>query len=108
MSAAVPRSAGRARGSARSMPPMSWRAARRQFALPRAADGSALTYLCGHSLGLAPLAARARVLEELEDWERLGVCGPRTRRGAPGSAMPSDCSPLLAPLAGAAPPKSWR
>ena len=46
----------------------SWRA---RFALPRDERGAELTYLCGHSLGLAPLAARARVLEELGDWERL-------------------------------------
>jgi kynureninase len=47
--------------------------ARGRFALPLAADGSALTYLCGHSLGLAPLAARRAVDDEIEDWERLGV-----------------------------------
>ena len=74
---------------------------RGQFALPRAADGSAVTYLCGHSLGLAPLAARARVLEELEDWERLGVSGhEHGRRAWIGYA--ERLSPLLAPLAGAA------
>jgi len=48
---------------------------REGFAMPRDADGAELTYLCGHSLGLAPRAARARVLEELEDWEQLGVRG---------------------------------
>jgi kynureninase len=48
---------------------------RAQFALPRAADGTPLIYLCGHSLGLAPLTARTRVMEELADWERLGVLG---------------------------------
>jgi len=48
---------------------------RAQFALPRAADGTPLIYLCGHSLGLAPLAARTQVVEELADWERLGVLG---------------------------------
>jgi kynureninase len=49
-----------------------WRA---HFALPCKERGLELTYLCGHSLGLAPRAARTRVLEELEDWERLGVLG---------------------------------
>ncbi len=34
-----------------------------------------LLYLCGHSLGLAPLAARAMVEAEIADWERLGVLG---------------------------------
>ena len=48
---------------------------RDQFALPRAASGDPLVYLCGHSLGLQPLAARARVLEDLDAWARLGVSG---------------------------------
>jgi kynureninase len=51
------------------------RAFRARFALPRAAHGEPLTYLCGHSLGLMPLAAREAVLEELEDWANLGVEG---------------------------------
>ena len=29
---------------------------RKQFELPRASNGQPLTYLCGHSLGLAPRA----------------------------------------------------
>ena len=57
-------------------------ALRARFALPRAATGEQLVYLCGHSLGLAPLAARARVLEEIEDWERLGVHGHEHGRRA--------------------------
>jgi kynureninase len=72
------------------------------FALPRAADGAELIYLCGHSLGLAPLAARARVLEEIEDWERLGVGGHEQARRAWIGYAERLC-PLLAPLAGAAP-----
>ncbi len=32
-----------------------------------------LAYLCGHSLGLMPRAARAAVIAELDDWARLGV-----------------------------------
>jgi kynureninase len=51
------------------------RAFRARFALPHDAHGEPLTYLCGHSLGLMPLAARERVLEELEDWANLGVEG---------------------------------
>ncbi|MEP7313207.1 MAG: kynureninase, partial [Pseudomonadota bacterium] len=50
-------------------------ALRAQFALPRDAAGRELVYLCGHSLGLAPLAARQFVNEELADWENLGVEG---------------------------------
>jgi kynureninase len=53
---------------------------RARFALPRNAAGDELAYLCGHSLGLAPRAARARVLEELDDWERLGVLGHEDAR----------------------------
>ena len=77
----------------------SWRA---QFALPRDASGEELSYLCGHSLGLAPLAARARVLEELEDWERLGVYGHEHARRA-WIAYAERLSPQLALLAGALP-----
>jgi kynureninase len=56
-----------------------WRA---RFALPRDEHGSELIYLCGHSLGLAPVDARTRVLAELEDWERLGVLGHEHARQA--------------------------
>lgn len=75
----------------------SWRS---RFALPRNQRGQELTYLCGHSLGLAPIGARARVLEELEDWERLGVLGhERAKRNWIGYA--ERLSPGLASLTGA-------
>ena len=48
---------------------------RAHFALPRARPRCALTYLCGHSLGLQPLAARALVEQELDDWAQLAVEG---------------------------------
>jgi len=48
---------------------------RARFALPVNAQGAPLTYLCGHSLGLLPLAARALIDEELDDWAHLGVEG---------------------------------
>jgi kynureninase len=32
-------------------------------------------FLCGHSLGLMPLAARQVITEELDDWSRLAVLG---------------------------------
>ena len=48
---------------------------RERFALPRGARGEPVVYLCGHSLGLMPLAARGLVMEELDDWARLGVLG---------------------------------
>jgi len=52
---------------------------RRQFELPvSASNGQPLTYLCGHSLGLAPRAALDYVSEELADWAALGVGGHHT------------------------------
>jgi kynureninase len=51
------------------------RSYRDQFLLPRRADGTPQTYLCGHSLGLQPAGARALVEQELDDWARLGVEG---------------------------------
>ncbi len=48
---------------------------RERFFLPRGADGSEWIYLCGHSLGLQPKAAREYIEQELEDWARLGVEG---------------------------------
>lgn len=42
---------------------------------PTHADGRESLYLCGNSLGLQPRAARQAVLEELDDWARLGVEG---------------------------------
>lgn len=48
---------------------------RERFALPRGTRHEPLVYLCGHSLGLMPLAAREIVLEELDDWARLAVRG---------------------------------
>jgi len=47
---------------------------RERFALPRG------LYLCGHSLGAAPREARDRVLEEIDDWERLAVTGHHAGR----------------------------
>jgi kynureninase len=48
---------------------------RERFALPRGVRGETLVYLCGHSLGLMPVAARAIVMEELDDWAQLAVLG---------------------------------
>jgi kynureninase len=45
---------------------------RDQFLIPRHADGQQ-SYLVGNSLGLAPRAVRQAVLDELDDWARLGV-----------------------------------
>ncbi len=48
---------------------------RERFALPVDARGRQLLYLCGHSLGLMPLAARTYVEQELSQWAHFGVLG---------------------------------
>jgi kynureninase len=48
---------------------------RQRFALPYDERGTPTLFLCGHSLGLMPLAARRLVTEELDDWARLAVLG---------------------------------
>lgn len=48
---------------------------RERFHLPRQENGEACIYLCGNSLGLQPKTAREYVLQELDDWARLGVEG---------------------------------
>jgi kynureninase len=53
---------------------------RARFALPRDANGAELIYLAGHSLGLLPLAARAAVNDELDDWAKHGVLGHESAR----------------------------
>ena len=86
---------------------------RREFELPRE-RGRTLTYLCGHSLGLMPRAARRSVDAELERWAKLGVDGhfpdarpprgrPRALRAAHGGWLDyhAQFAPLLADLVGA-------
>src|SRR5437868_11342858 len=48
---------------------------RDQFLIPNGPDGKPCVYLCGHSLGLQPRAARDFVIQELDDWAALGVEG---------------------------------
>jgi kynureninase len=48
---------------------------RDQFLIPPGPDGKPCVYLCGHSLGLQPKAARDFVLQELDVWAALGVEG---------------------------------
>ena len=75
---------------------------RARFALPLDAQGAPLTYLCGHSLGLMPLAAREVLAAELEDWARLGVEGhERARR--PWVPYHANLTVPLAALSGAEP-----
>jgi kynureninase len=75
---------------------------RDQFALPHGRRGESLVYLCGHSLGLMPLAARERVLEDLADWARLGVLGHEHAR-RPWIPYHENLRDGLADLAGARP-----
>ena len=48
---------------------------RERFAIPTDSNGTQWLYLCGHSLGLMPLAARQLVNQEMDDWARLAVLG---------------------------------
>lgn len=48
---------------------------RERFRIPVGRRGREAVYLCGHSLGLQPLAAADAVEAELERWGRLGVAG---------------------------------
>ena len=76
------------------------RSFRERFALPRDERGEPLTYLAGHSLGLLPLAARALVNEELDEWARLGVRGHEQAR-RPWIPYHENLTAGLASLAGA-------
>lgn len=70
------------------------------FAVPHGADGRVVRYLCGHSLGLAPIAARALINAEVDDWERLGVLGHEHAR-MPWIDYAEQLQAPLATLAGA-------
>lgn len=48
---------------------------RAQFTMPESQSGQEPIYLCGNSLGLAPVAAGQRLLAALDDWQRFGVRG---------------------------------
>ena len=48
---------------------------RSRFHLPKRPDGGDASYFVGNSLGLQPVAARAIIEQELDDWARLGVEG---------------------------------
>ncbi len=87
-------------------------ALRREFELPRD-QGRTLTYLCGHSLGVMPRAARRAVEAELDRWSTLGVDGHFPDSRPRGRARPLRSShggwldyhvqfaPALAELVGA-------
>src|SRR5262245_50256256 len=48
---------------------------RDRFFLPTRPDGTPAIYVCGHSLGLQPKAARELVIAELDAWAERGVEG---------------------------------
>lgn len=75
---------------------------RAAFAIPAGRDGRPLVYLCGHSLGLAPLAARGIVNEELDDWAQQAVLGHHQAR-RPWIDYAELLRPALARLTGSAP-----
>jgi kynureninase len=75
---------------------------RERFELPHDAHGRPLIYLCGHSLGLMPRAARALVTQELDDWGALGVLGHESAR-RPWIPYHENLAAGLAALTGAAP-----
>jgi kynureninase len=75
---------------------------RARFALPRGADGRPLLYFCGHSLGLAPIGARAAVEAEICAWEQLGMLGHEHPRSA-WIGYAEQLQQPLAQLAGAQP-----
>jgi kynureninase len=75
---------------------------RAAFVLPRAPDGGPACYLCGHSLGAAPRAARALVAQEISDWEQLAVLA-HEQALRPWIDYAEQLQHDLAPLAGALP-----
>lgn len=48
---------------------------RTKFHIPKTKAGKDCIYLCGNSLGLQPKATQSAVLQELKDWQKLGVEG---------------------------------
>jgi kynureninase len=78
------------------------RSFRARFALPPDERGMPLVYLCGHSLGLLPLAARELVIEELDEWAQRAVEGHEHAR-RPWVPYHQNLTAGLAALAGANP-----
>jgi kynureninase len=75
---------------------------RSQFLFPKSKNGADVLYFAGNSLGLQPKNARRYIVEELEDWERLGVEG---HWGARHPWMPyhENLTEMTARLVGAKP-----
>ena len=77
---------------------------RERFRIPVGPRGRDAVYLCGHSLGLQPLAAADAVEAELERWGRLGVAG-RFDGPLAWVSYHELMTDTLAALAGARPPE---
>jgi kynureninase len=73
-----------------------------EFHHPYDPQGRRLIYLCGHSLGLQPKGAAQFVLDELDDWKRLGVLGHHAGT-RPWIGYHEHLAAPLAHLVGAAP-----
>jgi len=74
---------------------------RTEFLIPPHGAGEQI-YLCGNSLGLQPRATRQALLDELDDWARLGVEGHVHGRH-PWLPYHSEVRETLANVAGAQP-----
>ena len=74
-------------------------ALRTEFDIPRRNDGSTVVYLCGHSLGLLPKAAKRILNEELDAWSELAVDGHFDSE-RPWVSYHEQLAPSLARLAG--------
>src|SRR5688572_27752182 len=48
---------------------------RKRFLVPKTDDGTEVIYFTGNSLGLQPKTTLEYVVQELKDWEKLGVEG---------------------------------
>jgi kynureninase len=48
---------------------------RSRFHIPKRKDGTDSIYFCGNSLGLQPKTAREYVMQEMDDWQTMGVEG---------------------------------
>lgn len=73
---------------------------RDRFAFPRDRAGRRVVYLCGHSLGLMPRAARHDVAAVLDQWASLGVEG-HFEGDHPWFGYDDELVPALAALVGA-------
>jgi len=75
---------------------------RSRFHIPLGGDKKPVHYFCGNSLGLQPIEAHDAILQEMNDWKRLGVEG-HFHAKRPWFSYHTFFPELLAPLVGALP-----